>query len=60
MRASVAYIFYGFVFQFAEVKYDLSGRSTGVATILFKVPGDAAVAIKKLNGIALDGRPNKI
>ncbi|KAF9380180.1 hypothetical protein CPC16_010431 [Podila verticillata] len=46
--------------KFAEVKYDLSGRSTGVATILFKVPGDAAVAIKKLNGVALDGQAMKI
>ncbi|KAF9378834.1 hypothetical protein CPB97_009306 [Podila verticillata] len=46
--------------KFAEVKYDLSGRSTGVATILFKVPGDAAVAMKKLNGVALDGQAMKI
>ncbi|KAF9302067.1 hypothetical protein BGZ74_005898 [Mortierella antarctica] len=46
--------------KFAEVKYDLSGRSTGVATILFKVPSDAGVAIKKLNGIALDGQSMKI
>ncbi|KAG0339812.1 hypothetical protein BG000_001279 [Podila horticola] len=46
--------------KFAEVKYDLSGRSTGVATILFKVPSDAGMAIKKLNGIALDGQAMKI
>ncbi|KAI1298502.1 hypothetical protein EDD11_006783 [Mortierella claussenii] len=46
--------------KFAEVKYDLSGRSTGVATILFKAAGDAAVAIKKLDGIPLDGQAMKI
>ncbi|KAF9994223.1 hypothetical protein BGZ79_001023 [Entomortierella chlamydospora] len=46
--------------KFAEVKYDPSGRSTGVATILFKDPADAAAAIKKLNGITLDGQPMKI
>ncbi|KAF9193060.1 hypothetical protein BGZ50_007908 [Haplosporangium sp. Z 11] len=46
--------------KFAEVKYDLSGRSTGVATVLFKAPGDAAIAIKKLHGIELDGQPMKI
>ncbi|KAF9276778.1 hypothetical protein BGZ68_009763 [Mortierella alpina] len=46
--------------KFAEVKYDLSGRSTGVATITFKAAGDAAIAIKKLHGIALDGQPMKI
>ncbi|KAF8940461.1 hypothetical protein EDD21DRAFT_367735 [Dissophora ornata] len=46
--------------KFAEVKYDPSGRSTGVATILFKTPADAATAIKKLHGIALDGQPMKI
>ncbi|KAG0291390.1 hypothetical protein BGZ98_003024 [Dissophora globulifera] len=46
--------------KFAEVKYDLSGRSTGVATISFKSAGDAATAIKKLHGIALDGQPMKI
>ncbi|KAG0259103.1 hypothetical protein BG011_002840 [Mortierella polycephala] len=46
--------------KFAEVKYDLSGRSTGVATVLFKTPGNAAVAIKKLHGIELDGQPMKI
>ncbi|KAF9346394.1 hypothetical protein BGX26_002111 [Mortierella sp. AD094] len=46
--------------HFAEVKYDPSGRSTGVATILFKDPADAATAIKKLNGITLDGQPMKI
>ncbi|KAF9983465.1 hypothetical protein BGZ75_005058 [Mortierella antarctica] len=46
--------------KFAEVKYDLSGRSTGVATITFKAAGDAATAIKKLHGIALDGQPMKI
>ncbi|KAF9580934.1 hypothetical protein BGW38_002223 [Lunasporangiospora selenospora] len=46
--------------KFAEVKYDLSGRSTGVATIRFKSAGDAAVAIKKLNGVSLDGQPMKV
>ncbi|KAG0313464.1 hypothetical protein BGZ97_010169 [Linnemannia gamsii] len=46
--------------KFAEVKYDLSGRSTGVATITFKESKDAATAIEKLHGIALDGQPMKI
>ncbi|KAF9115787.1 hypothetical protein BGX27_006398 [Mortierella sp. AM989] len=46
--------------KFAEVKYDPSGRSTGVATILFKESADAATAIKKLNGITLDGQAMKI
>ncbi|KAF9202965.1 hypothetical protein BGZ49_006925 [Haplosporangium sp. Z 27] len=46
--------------KFAEVKYDPSGRSTGVATILFKEPADAATAIKKLHGITLDNQPMKI
>ncbi|KAF9981580.1 hypothetical protein BGZ65_003792 [Modicella reniformis] len=46
--------------KFAEVKYDPSGRSTGVATVLFKVPADAATAIRKLHGIALDGQSMKI
>ncbi|KAG0081993.1 hypothetical protein BGZ90_001502 [Linnemannia elongata] len=46
--------------KFAEVKYDLSGRSTGVATITFKESKDAASAIEKLHGIALDGQPMKI
>ncbi|KAG0051121.1 hypothetical protein BGZ83_004066 [Gryganskiella cystojenkinii] len=46
--------------KLAEVKYDLSGRSTGVATILFKEPASAAIAIKKLHEIALDGQPMKI
>ncbi|KAF9091860.1 hypothetical protein BGX29_002726 [Mortierella sp. GBA35] len=46
--------------KFAEVKYDLSGRSTGVAHIVFTEAKDAAVAIDKLHGIALDGQPMKI
>ncbi|KAF9357483.1 hypothetical protein BGX34_009350 [Mortierella sp. NVP85] len=46
--------------KFAEVKYDPSGRSTGVATVLFKESADAATAIRKLHGIALDGQPMKI
>ncbi|KAG0292082.1 hypothetical protein BGZ96_004569 [Linnemannia gamsii] len=46
--------------KFAEVKYDLSGRSTGVATITFKESKDAAAAIEKLHGIALDGQAMKI
>ncbi|KAK3843238.1 MAG: hypothetical protein J3R72DRAFT_489768 [Linnemannia gamsii] len=46
--------------KFAEVKYDPSGRSTGVATIVFNENKDAAAAIEKLNGIALDGQPMKI
>ncbi|KAF9935046.1 hypothetical protein FBU30_008539 [Linnemannia zychae] len=46
--------------KFAEVKYDLSGRSTGVATVAFKEAKDAAIAIEKLHGIALDGQPMKI
>ncbi|KAF9128344.1 hypothetical protein BGW39_005153 [Mortierella sp. 14UC] len=46
--------------KFAEVKYDPSGRSTGVATVVFKESKDAAAAIDKLHGIALDGQPMKI
>ncbi|KAF9911972.1 hypothetical protein EC991_001419 [Linnemannia zychae] len=46
--------------KFAEVKYDPSGRSTGVATVVFKESKDAATAIDKLHGIALDGQPMKI
>ncbi|KAG0276285.1 hypothetical protein BGZ95_007735 [Linnemannia exigua] len=46
--------------KFAEVKYDPSGRSTGAATIVFKEAKDAAAALEKLNGIALDGQPMKI
>ncbi|KAG0380838.1 hypothetical protein BGX24_004382 [Mortierella sp. AD032] len=46
--------------KFAEVKYDPSGRSTGVATIVFNENKDAVAAIEKLNGIALDGQPMKI
>ncbi|KAG0220733.1 hypothetical protein BGW41_007573, partial [Actinomortierella wolfii] len=44
----------------AEIKYDISGRSTGVAHVIFKEPADAAKAIRKLNGIALDGQVMKI
>ncbi|KAG0250744.1 hypothetical protein DFQ27_009223 [Actinomortierella ambigua] len=44
----------------AEIKYDVSGRSTGVANVVFEDPADAAKAIRKLNGIALDDQVMKI
>ncbi|KAF9969577.1 hypothetical protein BGZ73_008029 [Actinomortierella ambigua] len=44
----------------ADIKYDVSGRSTGVAYVVFEDPADAAKAIRKLNGIALDDQVMKI
>lgn len=40
--------------------YGPSGRSRGIATIIFNRPGSAAEAAKQLNGVKVDNRAMKV
>ncbi|GJQ15611.1 hypothetical protein GpartN1_g7809.t1 [Galdieria partita] len=44
----------------AFVKFDRNGRSTGVAEVVFYDRASALDAIKRYNGVPLDGKPMKL
>ncbi|KII87873.1 hypothetical protein PLICRDRAFT_176634 [Plicaturopsis crispa FD-325 SS-3] len=43
-----------------SIRYDRSGRSTGIATISFETPGEATRAKKQFDGILAKGQPMSI
>ncbi|KAL1916403.1 uncharacterized protein VTP21DRAFT_5594 [Calcarisporiella thermophila] len=43
-----------------QIRFDRSGRSTGIADLIFENPYDAAEAYKQYDGVTLDGQPMKI
>jgi len=40
--------------------YNKTGRSTGVATIIFNQANLGAAAAKQFNGVKVDGKPMKV
>ena len=40
--------------------YGPNGVSRGIATVIFKKPGAANDAVKKLNGVQVDKRPMRV
>ncbi|GJD12051.1 THO complex subunit 4 [Galdieria sulphuraria] len=44
----------------AFVKFDRNGRSTGIAQVVFYDRASALEAIKRYNGVPLDGKPMKL
>eukprot|EP00884_Botryococcus_braunii_P006376 jgi/Botrbrau1/1573/Bobra.0107s0060.1 len=46
--------------RYAELQYDRSGRSEGVAKVVYINPADAKNAFDRYNNVALDGQPMKI